>query len=59
MLEHHGLNSCMDKALHGYKRCVSLSMLEYNLQQLGNILLAKERREAEKSKCKWRGKPNG
>lgn len=48
MLEHHGLNRCMDKGLHGYKRCVGLSVLAYNLHQLGNALLAKERKEAEK-----------
>ena len=48
MLEHHGLNRCMDKGLHGYKRCVGLSVLAYNLHQLGNVLLAKERKEAEK-----------
>jgi len=27
MLEHHGLNRCMDKGLGGYKRCVGLSVL--------------------------------
>jgi transposase, IS5 family len=48
MLEHHGLNRCMDKGLYGYKRCVGLSVLAYNLHQLGNVLLAKERKEAEK-----------
>ncbi|MEJ7736965.1 MAG: transposase [Chitinophagaceae bacterium] len=47
MLEHHGLNRCMDKGLNGYKRCVGLSVLAYNLHQLGNALLAKERKEAE------------
>ena len=43
MLEHHGLNRCMDKGLHGYKRCVGVSVLAYNLHQLGNILLLKQR----------------
>lgn len=42
MLEHHGLNRCMDKGLHGYKRCVGLSVLAYNLHILGNILKAKQ-----------------
>ncbi len=42
MLEHHGLNRCMDKGLHGYKRCVGLSVLAYNLHVLGNVLKAKE-----------------
>jgi len=47
MLEHHGLNRCMDKGLYGYKRCVGLSVLAYNLHHLGNALLVKERKEAE------------
>jgi len=42
MLEHHGLNRCMDKGLRGYKRCVGLSILAYNLHILGNALKAKE-----------------
>ena len=48
MLEHHGLNRCMDKGLHGYKRCVGLSVLAYNLHLLGNAL--KEQKLAEKNK---------
>jgi hypothetical protein len=47
MLEHHGLNRCMDKGLHGYKRCAGLSVLAYNLHRLGNVLLAKEKKQAE------------
>lgn len=51
MLEHHGLNRCMDKGLHGYKRCVGLSVLAYNLHILGNILKAKEQaKEAKREK---------
>jgi transposase, IS5 family len=42
MLEHHGLNRCMDKGLRGYKRCVGLSVLAYNLHILGNALKAKD-----------------
>jgi transposase, IS5 family len=42
MLEHHGLNRCMDKGLGSYKRCVGLSILAYNLHILGNALKAKE-----------------
>jgi hypothetical protein len=42
MLEHHGLNRCMDKGLHGYKRCVALSVLAYNLHIFGNALKAKQ-----------------
>jgi IS5 family transposase len=48
MLEHHGLNRCMDKGLHGYKRCVGVSVLAYNLHHLGNVLLAKERKFEER-----------
>jgi transposase, IS5 family len=48
MLEHHGLNRCMDKGLYGYKRCVGLSVLAYNLHILGNALKAKQ--EAEEMK---------
>lgn len=52
MLEHHGLNRCMDKGLKGYKRCVGLSVLAYNLHQLGNALLAKERKEADRKQAR-------
>ena len=48
MLEHHGLNRCMDKGLHGYKRCVGVSVLAYNLHHLGNVLLARERKIEER-----------
>ena len=48
MLEHHGLNRCMDKGLHGYKRCVGLSVLAYNLHILGNALKAKQLAEEAK-----------
>ncbi|MBA2610528.1 MAG: ISNCY family transposase [Bacteroidetes bacterium] len=45
MLEHHGLNRCMDKGLNGYKRCAGLSILAYNLHTLGNALRAKTKAE--------------
>lgn len=48
MLEHHGLNRCADKGLHGYKRCVGLSMLAYNLHILGNNLVAIEKQKQDK-----------
>ena len=48
MLEHHGLNRCLDKGLHGFKRCVGLSVLAYNLHLLGNALLIKERKDAQR-----------
>lgn len=49
MLEHHGLNRCFDKGLRGFKRCVGLSIVAYNLHLLGNALLEKER-ERERRK---------
>ena len=48
MLEHHGLNRCMDKGLHGFKRYVGLSVLAYNLHILGNTLKTKARAEEER-----------
>jgi IS5 family transposase len=58
MLEHHGLNRCMDKGSHGFKRCVGLSILAYNLQILGNALQATERRkEAQRQKRNQRYRP--
>lgn len=47
-LEHHGLNRCMDKGLHGYKRCIGLSVLAYNLHILGNVLQAAQRAKEER-----------
>jgi hypothetical protein len=46
MLEHHGLNRCADKGLHGYKRYVGLSVLAYNLHILGNCLIAQGKKGA-------------
>ena len=48
MLEHHGLNRCADKGLHGYKRYTGLSVLAYNLHILGNCLIEKEKQEEKK-----------
>jgi transposase, IS5 family len=47
MLEHHGLNRCMDKGLAGFKRYAGLSVLAYNLHILGNALLEAERKEEQ------------
>ena len=49
MLEHHGLNRCVDKGLHGYKRNVGLSVLAYNLHIIGNTLLKQQIQKEEKS----------
>jgi IS5 family transposase len=48
MLEHHGLNRCMDKGLYGYKRNVGLSVLAYNLHIIGNHLIVQEKQKEEK-----------
>jgi len=42
-LEHHGLNRCPDKGLHGYKRYVGLGVLAYNLHKIGRRLLERWR----------------
>ena len=52
MLEHHGLNRCVDKGLRGFKRCVGLSVLAYNLHILGNVLKARQLKEEQKVKLK-------
>lgn len=57
MLEHHGLNRCMDKGLHGFKRCVGLSVLAYNLHIMRNVLQAaaqkkQEQEEKRKQRCR-------
>ncbi len=49
MLEHHGLNRCVDKGLHGYKRNVGLSVLAYNLHIIGNHLIQQQQQKEEKS----------
>ena len=45
-LEHHGLDRCPDKGLHGFKRYVGFGVLAYNLHQIGRRLL--ERRPQPK-----------
>jgi transposase, IS5 family len=48
MLEHHGLNRCRDKGMNGFKRCVGLSVLAYNLHIMGNGLQAMEKQKEAK-----------
>jgi hypothetical protein len=38
-LEHHGLDRCPDKGLHGFKRYVGFGVLAYNLHKIGQRLL--------------------
>lgn len=49
MLEHHGLNRCVDKGLHGYRRNVGLSVLAYNLHIIGNHLIEQQKQKEQKS----------
>jgi hypothetical protein len=49
MLEHHGLNRCPDKGLKHFKNYVGLSVLAYNLHQLGNKIITKQQKEEEKN----------
>ena len=49
MLEHHGLNRCVDKGLHGYRRNVGLSILAYNLHIIGNHLIEQQKQKEQKS----------
>ena len=48
-LEHHGLDRCPDKGLHGFKRYVGFGVLAYNLHKIGHRLLER-RRSAEVTK---------
>ena len=42
-LEHHGLDRCPDKGLHGFKRYVGFGVLAYNLHKIGQRLLERRR----------------
>jgi transposase, IS5 family len=48
MLEHHGLNRCVDKGLKGFKSYVGLSVLAYNVHRLGNKLVADQKKEEDR-----------
>jgi len=51
-LEHHGLDRCPDKGLHGFKRYVGFGVLAYNLHKIGQRLLERRpRSEPEKVLC--------
>jgi hypothetical protein len=43
-LEHHGLDRCPDKGLHGFKRYVGFGVLAYNLHKIGQRLLERRPR---------------
>ena len=42
-LEHHGLDRCPDKGLHGFNRYVGFGVLAYNLHKIGQRLLEHRR----------------
>ncbi len=42
-LEHHGLDRCPDKGLHGFKRYTGFGVLAYNLHKIGQRLLERQR----------------
>src|SRR5258708_13557457 len=42
-LEHHGLDRCPDKGLHGFKRYTGFGVLAYNLHKIGQRLLDRHR----------------
>jgi len=51
-LEHHGLDRCPDKGLHGFKRYVGFGVLAYNLHKIGQRLLEHRRcAETERVLC--------
>lgn len=58
-LEHHGLDRCRDKGLHGFTRCVGLGILAYNLHQIGKGLLkqAQEKQDKALKKLSRKSKP--
>lgn len=49
-LEVHGLDRCLDHGLYGFKRYVSLAVLARNIQKLGAMLRAKEKKAEERLK---------
>ena len=53
-LEHHGLDRCPDKGLHGFKRYAGLGVLAYNLHRIGSGL---QKMEEQRKKRKAKQKP--
>lgn len=47
-LEHHGLDRCLDKGLHAFKRYCALGVVAANLHKLGNVLQEKARKKHDK-----------
>lgn len=55
-LEHHGVNRCPDRGIKNFRRYAALGVLSYNLQRMGNLLIAEERaaEKKEKEEKRWR-----
>ncbi len=51
-LDHTGLSKCYDHGIHGFKRCVSLSILARNIHTLGVILLEKQEKQRRRKRHK-------
>ena len=47
-LEHRGLDRCPDRGIGGMRRYVGLAVVAYNLRRLGQLLMEKDRKEAER-----------
>jgi len=52
MLEHHGLNRCMDKGKPHFERYVSLSVLAYNLHLVGKEMIRQKQEKEKKALAK-------
>jgi len=50
-LENHGLDRCLDRGVHGFKRYVALSVLARNIQILGHLLQQKELKRQKRRKA--------
>ena len=55
-LEHCGLNRCLDRGFHGFKRYVGIAIVAYNLKRIGREMLRKEQQDLKKKKQKQRAK---
>ena len=42
MLQHHGLNRCLDHGIEGLERAIGCSVIAYNLHRLGNFIIEKD-----------------
>jgi hypothetical protein len=47
-MENHGLDRCLDVGLEAFERYVALAVVARNLQQLGSIIIEKERKKEKR-----------